>query len=102
MRFVAAQAVCGRKFTPEAAKTREHFIRTRQPTDSYMAVILDQVDLIAFLEAKLPNKLSGQADGQRVAPFCDLHFSLLSGYTSFYVYQTACMGKPALALKLFL
>ena len=77
-------------------------ISARQTTDSDLAVVLDQVDLIAFLEAKLPNKLGGQADGKRVAPFRDLHFGLLRGYTISNVYQTSYMGKPVRELGLLL
>src|SRR5690606_4993767 len=69
-------------------------IRTRQTTDSYLAVVLDQVDLITFLEAKFPDKLGGQTDGKRVAPFRDLHRDLLIGYTVRNVYHVGCLGKP--------
>jgi hypothetical protein len=51
-----------------------------------VAVVLHQVDLIAFLEAKFPDKLGGQTDGKRVAPFCDLHWDAPLGYTSVEVY----------------
>lgn len=94
MRSVAAQALCSGQLVPEAAKTREHLIRARQTTDSDLAVVLDQIDLIAFLEAKLPDKLRGQADGKRVTPFRDLHRDFLSGYTNTNVYHIGCMGKP--------
>jgi hypothetical protein len=77
MRVIAAQALCSGQLAPEAAQTRKHLIRARQTTDSDLAVVLDQIDLIAFLEAKFPDKLCGQADGERVAPFCDLHRDLL-------------------------
>jgi hypothetical protein len=64
MRVVAAQAFCSGQLAPEAAQTRQHLIRTRQTTDSDLAVVLDQVDLIAFLDAKFPDKLGGQTDGK--------------------------------------
>ena len=94
MRVVAAQAFSSRQLAPEAAQTRQHLIRTRQTTDFDLAVVLDQIDLIAFLEAKFPDKFRGQADGKRVAPFCDLHCCLLIGYTLCNVYLPGCMGKP--------
>ncbi|AMJ49785.1 hypothetical protein APX01_19685 (plasmid) [Cereibacter sphaeroides] len=77
MRVVAAKALCSRQRAPETAQTHQHLIRTSKATDSDLVVVLDQVDLIAFLETQFPNKLRGQADGQRVAPFCDLHRDLL-------------------------
>jgi hypothetical protein len=59
MRSVAAQAFRSEQLAPEAAQTRQHLIRTSQTTDSDLAVVLDQIDLIAFLEAKLANELRG-------------------------------------------
>jgi hypothetical protein len=73
MRGVATQAFLRGQLAPEAAQVCKHFIRTSQTTDPDLAVVLDQVNLIAFLEAKFSDKLCGQADGKRVAPFCDLH-----------------------------
>jgi hypothetical protein len=102
MRVFAAQAFRSGQLAPEAAQTRQHLIRTRQTTDSDLTVVLDQVDPIAFLEAKFADKLSGQTDGKRVAPFCDLHRDLLSGYTVGKVYHVGCMGKPVHELGLLL
>jgi hypothetical protein len=64
MRIVAVQAFRRRQLAPESAQTRQYLIRTRQTTDPDLAVVLDQVDLIAFLEAKFPDKLRGQTDGE--------------------------------------
>src|SRR5690554_6119406 len=95
MRVVTAQAFHSGQLAPETAQVGEHFVRTREASYSHSAVILDQVDLVAFLEAKFTDKLRGQTDGQRVTPFCDLHCDLLRGSTSGSVDQNDGMGKRA-------
>ena len=46
MRVIAAQALCSGQLAPEAAQTRQHLICARQTTDSDLAVVLHQIDLI--------------------------------------------------------
>jgi hypothetical protein len=64
MRVVTAKAFRNRQLAPKAAQTRQDLICAGQTTHPHLAVIRHQVDLVAFLEAKLANKLRGQADGK--------------------------------------
>jgi quinolinate synthase len=77
MRVVAAQAFRSGQLPPEAAKAGQHLVCTSEASHSHLAVVLDQVDLIAFPEAKLSDELRREADGKRVSPFRDMHRDLL-------------------------
>jgi hypothetical protein len=89
MRIVATQAFRRSQSAPEASQTRQHFIRTWQATHLHLPVVLYQIDLVAFFEAKLADKVRGQADGKRVTPFRDLHLDALE-----WMYGKQCISHP--------
>jgi len=76
MRGVAAQALSVWQPASETTQAFQHFFCARLSSDSHGAVILHQIYLIAFLQAKLAHHLGRQADGKRIAPSCNLHIDL--------------------------
>jgi hypothetical protein len=62
MRVIAAQPLRSWKLAPELAQARKDLIGTRNAAYRHTVVILAQVDLVAFFQSQLADKVRRQAD----------------------------------------
>jgi hypothetical protein len=62
MGLVAAQTLGRRKFAPKRAKTRQDFLGAGQAANFHLPIILEQVDLVAFLQPKFTYEVRRKAD----------------------------------------
>jgi hypothetical protein len=98
MGFVAAQPVRSGQATTELAQACQDFLGSGVARNQEASAIGGlELDLVAFPQAKLANKIGREAHGERITPFCNLHPDPHNGsrYTSVNVYLPDARFKGA-------
>ncbi|CAI8692940.1 hypothetical protein EMIT0111MI5_10315 [Burkholderia sp. IT-111MI5] len=86
IRIVPAELEIGGQLAPETPQPLQQFIGPRLAADGKHARAIDHdLDVVPFAELQGFDHSGGKADGQAIAPLCDLHTYLL-GYTLTIVY----------------